>query len=179
MDADRLFLTFLSQEALDRIEETAHRLLDKVGIILEHEGAREMLHGLGCHSEQGRVHIPPGVVGWALENVMAGRECRRRDGTLVYLLGDGQVRFHNGGGQPDTLDLDTGQRRRATLQDVADISRLLDALPHVDQITPLYSPQDVPSDLMFLSATAATLRNTGKPVSAAAVDRPQDVPYLI
>jgi trimethylamine--corrinoid protein Co-methyltransferase len=62
---------------------------------------------------------------------------------------------------------------------VANITRLLDALPHVDQITPLFSPQDVPPDLLFLSATAAMLRNTSKPVSAAAVDRPDDVPYLI
>jgi trimethylamine--corrinoid protein Co-methyltransferase len=114
-----------------------------------------------------------------LENVTAGREGRRRDGTLAYQLGNGQVRFHNGGGQPDTFDLDTGQRRRATLQDVADMSRLLDALPHVDQITPLFSPQDVPPDLMFISGTAAMLRNTSKPLSAAAVDRPDDVPYLV
>lgn len=176
---DRLFLTFLPQEALDRLEETALKLLDEVGVALEHEKAREMLHGLGCRAEKNRVHIPPGVVQWALENITAGRECWRRDGTLAHVLGDGQVRFHNGGGQPDILDLDTGQRRRATLQDVADMTRLLDALPNVDHITPMFGPQDVPPDLMFLSATAAMLRHTDKPVSAAAVDRPDDVPYLI
>jgi trimethylamine--corrinoid protein Co-methyltransferase len=179
MGADRLFLTFFDEEALHQIEETAHRLLEKVGIALEHEKAREMLRGLGCRPEQGRVHIPRDVVEWALENITADRECCRRDGTLAYVLGDGQVRFHNGGGQPDTLDLDTGKRRRATLQDVADVTRLLDALPNVDHITPLFGPQDVPPGLMFLSSTAAMLRNTNKPVSAAAVDRPHDVPYLV
>jgi trimethylamine---corrinoid protein Co-methyltransferase len=179
MDAHRLFLTFFSEEALDRIEETAYRLLDEVGIALEHQGARERLHGLGCRFEQGRMHIPPDAVRWALHNVTPARDCRGRAGDLAHTLGDGQIRFHNGGGQPDTLDLHTGKRRRATLQDVADVTRLLDALPNVDHITPLFSPQDVPPDLLFLTATAAMLRNTDKPVSAAAVDRPLDVPYLI
>jgi trimethylamine--corrinoid protein Co-methyltransferase len=114
-----------------------------------------------------------------MANVTPGRECRNRDGSPAYFLGDGQVRFHNGGGQPDVLDLDTGARRRATLQDVADVTRLLDALPNVDQITPLFSPQDVAPEMVFLTSTAAMLRNTNKPVSSAAVDRPHDVPYLI
>ncbi|MEJ2211648.1 MAG: trimethylamine methyltransferase family protein, partial [Anaerolineae bacterium] len=179
MGADRLFLRALSPEALDQIEETAYRLLEEVGILLEHEDAREMLHGLSCRSQQRRLCIPRDTVGWALDNVTPGRECRHREGTPAYHLGDGQVRFHNGGGQPDTFDLDSGRRRRATLQDVADMTRLLDALPNVDQITPLFSPQDVPPDLLFVEATAAMLRNTNKPVSAAAVDRPDDVPYLV
>ncbi len=179
MESERLFLTFLTKEALDRIEETALRLLDEVGITLEHERAREMLAGLGCALEKNRVRIPPSVVQWATENVTAAREYWHRDGTWAHSLGDGKVRFHNGGGQPDILDLDTGQRRRATLQDVADMTRLLDALPNVDHITPMFGPQDVPPDLMFLSSTAAMLRHTDKPVSAAAVDRPDDVPYLI
>lgn len=179
MGTERLFLKVLGPEALDRIEETAYRLLEEVGILLEHEKAREMLHGLGCRWQQGRLRIPRDAVRWALENITPARECRHREGTAAYHLGDGQVRFHNGGGQPDTFDLDTGGRRRATLQDVADMTRLLDALPNVDQITPLFSPQDVPPDLLFVEATAAMLRNTTKPVSAAAVDRPDDVPYLV
>jgi trimethylamine--corrinoid protein Co-methyltransferase len=44
---------------------------------------------------------------------------------------------------------------------------------------PLFGPQDVPPELMSVESTAAMLRNTRKPVSAAAIDKPQDVPYLI
>jgi trimethylamine--corrinoid protein Co-methyltransferase len=179
MAQDRLDLRFLSEKALDQIEATAYRLLQEVGISLEHELAREMLHGLGCRLGAERVHIPREVVSWALENVTADRENFRRDGTPAFTLGDGQVRFHNGGGQPDVLDLDTGQRRRATLQDVANVTRLLDALPNVDHITPLFGPQDVPPALMFVASTAAMLRNTCKPVSSAAVDKPDDVPYVV
>ena len=179
MSTRRLLLRTLSQEALDRIEETAHRLLNEVGIQMQHAGAIEMLHGLGCRIERARTHIPPDVVQWALDHVTPAQESLTRDGTPAFTLGDGQVRFHNGGGQPQVFDPDSGERRAATLQDVADITRLLDALPNVDQITPLFGPQDVRPELLFLESTAAMLRHTCKPVSAAAIDKPEDVPYLI
>ena len=53
MTKNRLQLKFLSDEALDQIEETAYRLLEEVGISLEHDGATEMLHGQGCRVEKG------------------------------------------------------------------------------------------------------------------------------
>jgi trimethylamine--corrinoid protein Co-methyltransferase len=179
MTTDRLLLQYLSDEALDEIEETAYRLLDEVGISLEHDRAREMLHGLGCRVEGGRTFIPRDVVRWALDNLVPDRESLNRDGTTAFVLGDGQVRFHNGGGQPFALDLETGQERPATLQDVADVTRLLDALPNVDQITPLFGPQDVRAELLMVESTAAMLRNTSKPVSSAAIDKPQDVDYVV
>jgi trimethylamine--corrinoid protein Co-methyltransferase len=179
MPENRLLLQFLSEEGLDRIENTAYRLLSEVGVELEHVEGRELLHGIGCRIEKDRVLIPADVVRWALERVTPDREHLLRDGSPGFVLGDGAVRFHNGGGQPFTCDLDSRQRRPATVQDVADITRLLDALPNVDHITPLFGPQDVPAGMMFVEATAAMLRNTCKPVSSAAIDKPEDVPYVV
>jgi trimethylamine--corrinoid protein Co-methyltransferase len=176
---ERLMLQFLSEDALEQIEETAFRLLEEVGLALEHERAREMLHGQGCRVEGERAYIPRDIVAWALENVTPDREGLSRDGSLAFTLGDGQVRFHNGGGQPHTLDLSTGQGRPSTVQDVADVSRLLDSLPNIDHVTPLFSPQDVPPQLMMVESTAAMLRNTTKPLSSAAIDKPEDVPYVV
>ena len=185
MPSHRLLLEILSEEGLEQIEETAYRLLAKVGIALDHPRAAEMLHGIGCRidgPQQGgdqRVLIPRDVVSWALDRVTPGHSVLRLHGSPGFTLGDGQVRFHNGGGQPFAFDLETGERRSATLQDVADSSRLLDALPNVDEITPLFSPQDVPPAMMMIESTAALLRSTSKPVSAAAIDKPEDVPYVI
>jgi len=179
MPQDRLQLQFLSDGGLDQIEETAYRLLEEVGLALEHEQAREMLQGQGCRIDGDRTYIPRDVVAWALDNVTPDRDGLRRDGSLAFRLGDGQVRFHNGGGQPRALDLDTGRSRPATVQDVAEVTRLLDALPNIDHITPLFSPQDVPPQLMMVESTAAMLRNTTKPLSSAAIDKPEDVPYVV
>jgi trimethylamine--corrinoid protein Co-methyltransferase len=174
-----LLLQFLSEDALDQIEQTAYRLLSEVGIELEHGQAQEMLHGLGCRVKGNRTLIPRQVVRWALDHVTANSESRNLDGTYAFTFGDGQVRFHNGGGQPYALDLHTGASRPATLQDIADVTRLLDALPHVDHITPLFGAQDVPPELLFVESTGAMLRNTRKPVSSAAIDKPEDVPYVV
>ena len=184
MESNRLqLLRFLTDDDADRalaeIEAVAYRLLDEVGIALDHEEAREMLHGLGCRIENGRTHIPADVVSRALDDLTSHREVFDRDGELAFAFGDGAIRFHNGGGPPFAYDLESEQRRPATLQDVADMTRLLDALPHVDVIVPLFGPQDVPSELLTIASTAAALRNTRKPVSSAAVDKPEHVAYVV
>jgi trimethylamine--corrinoid protein Co-methyltransferase len=171
-------LRFLSDQALDRIEDTAYRLLDEVGVALQHAGAAEMLHGRGCRLERERVYIPRDVVVWALDHVTPHNDFYYRDGSPAFSLGSGQLRFHNAGGLPFFYDLD-GRRRPATLQDVADATRLLDALPHVDVVIPLLGPQDAPPDLLAVASTDALIRHTRKPFSAAAIDRSQDVRYVV
>jgi trimethylamine--corrinoid protein Co-methyltransferase len=144
-----------------------------------------MLHGIGCRVDKRqpggkqRVLIPQDVVYWALGRIVPGKNIYRRDGNSGFTLGDGQIRFHNGGGQPFAFDLNTGKRRPATLQDVADSTRLMDALSNVDEITPLFGPQDVPPEMLMIESTAAMLRSTAKPVSSAAIDKPEDVSYVV
>jgi trimethylamine--corrinoid protein Co-methyltransferase len=176
---NRRALRVLSEDGLDRIEETALRLLSEVGISMQHALATEMLHGLGCRVEAGRVFIPRATVLWALDRLTPLRTFYERDGTEAFTLGDGQVRFHSGGGLPFILDLDSGQRRRPTLADLEQATRLLDALPNVDVIIPLYGVQDVPPELLTVASTDVMLRNTRKPVWAAPLDRPQDVAYVV
>lgn len=179
MGEDRLQLQFLPDEALDQIEDTAYRLLSEVGVALRHTAAREMLHGRGCRVEDERVYIPHNVVRWALDNVTPHQAVYRVDGSPAFTFGDGEIRFHNGGGPPFIYDLETGRRRPALQQDVADVTRLLDALPNVDVITPLFGPQDVPPELMTVASTEVMLRETRKPVSAAAIEKPEHVPYVV
>ena len=179
MSDRRLHIELLSDPELDRIEETAYTLLDEVGISLDHALATEMLHGLGCRVERDRVFIPPRVVDWGLANVKPHNEFYNRDGSHAFTFGDGRLRFHNAGGLPFIYDIDSGERRRPTVQDVADATRLLDALPNVDAIIPLLGPTDVPSELLAVASTDAVVRNTGKPFSAAAIESPLDVPYVV
>ncbi len=172
-------LRFLSEEALDKIEETSYRLLDEIGISLQHASAAEMLNGLGCRVEKDRVFIPRDAVEWALNNITPHRQYFRLDGSPAFTLEDGHLRFHNGGGLPFMYDLDTGKRRQARLSDVADATRLLDAIPNVDMVIPLIGPQDVPPGLLAVASTEVMLRNTRKPISAAAIDKAQDVAYVV
>ncbi len=172
-------LHFLADESLRRIEETAFRLLDEVGIELTYAPAVEMLHGLGCRIAGNRVHLPREAVEWGLKNVTPHTQFYTRDGSPAFRLGDGKFRFHNAGGLPFIHDLDTGERRRPTLQDVAEASRLLDALPNIDIVIPLFGPSDVAPEMLAVASTYATLRNTCKPFSSAAIEEPRDVPFVV
>ncbi len=179
MPARRLRLQYLSDEELAAIEETSYRLLNEVGISLQHGGATEMLRGLGCRVENGRVFIPPDVVRWGIEHVTPQKTLYSLDGKYSVPLGDGAIRFHNGGGPPFILNSETGERTLATSDDLARMTRLLDALPNVDEITVLFSPQEAPAALMSATSTSILLRNTHKPVSGAAAENPRDAGYII
>jgi trimethylamine--corrinoid protein Co-methyltransferase len=179
MAAQRPRLQFLAERELERIEQTAYRLLDEVGISLEHAAATERLHGLGCRVADGRVFIPTDVVDWALKNVSAGATLHSADGNREVTLGDGQLRFHNGGSDPFVLDQQSGRRRPALLSDVAEFARLLDALPNVDVVIPMVGPQDAPKELLAIAAFDTLVRHTRKPVSAAPAEGPDDVRYQV
>lgn len=179
MTTNRLGIEFLSETDLERIEEIAYRLLDEVGILLEHEDAVEMLDGIGCRVNGGRVKIPLPVVELALKNLRPQRQVYNQDGSVAFQFGDGKLRFHNGGGPPFIYDLENSKRREATLSDVAEISRLLDYLPHVDLVTPLFGPQDVPDEMLAVASTHAMLSNTNKPISSAAIEKAEHVSYIV
>jgi trimethylamine--corrinoid protein Co-methyltransferase len=100
-------------------------------------------------------------------------------GQPAFTLGDGQIRFHNGGGPPFIYDLNSGERRPARMQDVIDMTRLLDALPNVDVVMPLFGPEDTPPQLLAIASTEATLRHSRKPVMCAAVDKAEQVPFMV
>jgi trimethylamine--corrinoid protein Co-methyltransferase len=172
-------IRMFSEEQLDRIEETAFRLLEEVGISLQHARATEMLRGLGCRVAGERVLIPREVVAKSLSVLNRDSVARSRDGSREAVLGLGRFLTHNGGGDPFVLDIQTGKRRSATLQDLADATRVLDALPNVDVITPLLGPQDVPPGLMIIAAFETMMRNTVKPITAAAAENPADVRYMV
>jgi trimethylamine--corrinoid protein Co-methyltransferase len=179
MPSRRLHLQYLSDEELAAIEETSYRLLNEVGISLQHAGATEMLRGLGCRVEHGRVFIPPDVVRWGIEHVTPQKTLYSLDGKYAVPLGDGAIRFHNGGGPPFIFNPESGERAPATSQDLATMTRLLDALPNVDEITSLFSPQEVPAALMGVVSTSVMLRNTRKPVAGAAAENPHDARAII
>ena len=60
-------------------------------------------------------------------------------------------------------------------QDVRDSARLLDALEGVTTITPFFTPQDVPGELMSLAMYRHALPNTVKPLQGPGVQTAAEV----
>ncbi len=167
-------LQFLSDSETEAIHQATLRILWEVGVVLTHPEGREYLTGAGAVVHRDRVRIPPDLVEWAIAQCPRRVTLRGRGGQTVA-LGDGSLSWHNLGGARDVYDPCTGARRPATVQDVRDSARLLDALESVTTVTPLFTPQDVPGSRMSLAMYRHTVSCTTKPVHGPGVQTAEEV----
>ncbi len=171
-------LSFLSSEEIEAIHNATLRILSEVGVKLAHPEGREILAGSGAIIEGERLCLPPELIENSLAKCPNPVNLRGRDG-ISAVLGNGHLHWHNLGGARDVFDPDTGQCRAATVQDVADAARLLDALPNCTTITPFFTPQDVPGEVMSLAMYRHTLAYTTKPVHGPGVQTAAEVAILM
>ena len=170
-------LTVLTDEEVEAIHQATLRILSEVGIVLTQPEAREVLTGVGAMVRDDRVLLPPDLVEQAVAQCPPQVTIHGRGGQTV-VLGDGSLSWHNLGGARDVYDPRPGQRRPATVQDVRDSARLLDALDSATTITPFFTPQDVPGPLMSLMMYRHTLSHTTKPVQGPGVRTAAEVRYI-
>lgn len=169
-------LTVLTEEEVQAIHQATLRILGEVGVALNQPEAQEVLTGAGATVRDGRVLIPPELTERTLATCPRQVAVRGRGGATVT-LGDGTLHWHNLGGACDVYDPRTGQRRPATVQDVNDSARLLDALDSVTTVTPFFTPQDASGSLMSLAMYRHTLPHTTKPVQGPGVQTAAEVSY--
>jgi trimethylamine--corrinoid protein Co-methyltransferase len=103
----------------------------------------------------------------------------RGRGERQVTLGDGTLHWHNLGGARDVFDPVTCRTRPAMVKDVRDSTRLLDALDQVTTITPFFTPQDVPGELMSLAMYRYALPYTTKPLQGPGVQTSNEVKYAV
>jgi trimethylamine--corrinoid protein Co-methyltransferase len=171
-----LRLSVLTDEEVEAIHQATLRMLGEVGIVLTQPDAREVLTGAGAAVQGDRVLLPPDLVERSLAQCPRRVAVRGRNGQPV-VLGDGALHWHNLGGAREVYDPRTGGRRPATLQDVRDSTRLLDALASVTTITPFFTPQDVPGSLMSLAMYRHALPHSTKPLQGPGMQTAAEVGY--
>lgn len=170
-------LAVLTDEEVEAIHQATLRILSEVGIVLAQPEARGLLTGAGATVRDDRLLLPPDLVEGALAQCPGQVTIRGRSGQRV-VIGDGSLHWHNVGGARDIYDPRTGQRRPATLEDVRDSARLLDALESTTTITPFFTPHDVSGPLLPLAMYRHTLPHTTKPVQGPGVHTAAEVRYI-
>lgn len=166
-------LMFLSPESIEAIHHATLRILGETGIAVKHVGARNLLISYGARVEKERILIPPELVEKCIADAGKRVSIRGRSG-VIKTLGDGNLYFHNLGGARDVIETDTGQKHYATVKDLIDAARLLDALENCHTVTPFFTPQDVPGDLMSLAMYRHAIPNTTKPLQGPGVQYPAE-----
>ncbi len=168
----------ITDQEVEAIHQATLQVLNEVGIILDHPQIREQLLDAGGSENNGRVQIPTELVEKSIQSSTKKVTIRGREG-IVVTLGDGSLHWHNLGGARDVYDPVSGTIRRATIQDVKDATRLLDALDQASTITPFFTPIDVPGELMSLAMYRYALPNTTKPLQGPGVQTAREVKYSV
>ena len=171
-------LTVLTDEQVEAIHQATLRILAEVGVVLSQPEACNILLEAGARIQGDRVLLPPDLVERALAHCPRQVQVSDRASRTIT-LGNGSLHWHNLGGARDLYDPESGQRRAATLEEVRNSARLLDALENATTVTPFFTPQDVPGPLMSLAMYRHTLPHTTKPVQGPGVQTAVEVEMAV
>ncbi len=157
------FVHALSDEQVRAIHYGTLEILAQTGVEMQDSRGRELLLGAGAWESEGRIKIPENMVSDAIASAPSRIPMYDRLGNLTMPLELGQVFFGSGSDTTFTLDVETGERRRTTAQDVEDIARLCDALERIDFIMSMGNPSDVPPDDLYIHEFIRMIRGSVKP----------------
>ncbi|MBD3666063.1 trimethylamine methyltransferase family protein [Sulfitobacter aestuariivivens] len=159
----------LKTQEIEAIYQTSLRLLAELG--LGEVPARlfeDLVRAGAAMGGDGRVRLPAALVEDAIAQAAKRFTLHGRDSDRSIEVGGDAVHFGTGGAAVQTLDLDSGLYRPATLRDLHDFTRLQDTLTNVSWFTRCCIATDVPGIFELDVNTAyALVRNTTKPVATA------------
>ncbi len=159
----------LSDAEITAIFRTACRLLAELGMGEVPERLRDdLLRGGATDNGAGRVLIPQNLVDAAIATAPKQFPLHGRDPKRTITVGGDAVYFGTGGAAVQTLDLESGIYRPATLQDLHDFTRLQDTLENVGWFTRCCVATDVPDNFdLDLNTVYALVTNTTKPIATS------------
>ena len=158
----------LSIDDLTQIKRTALRLLTELGMGEVPQRLARLLLRNGAKETGGRVMLPAELVEEAIVRAPKTFTLHGRDPARSIKVGGDKVHFGTGGAAVQTLDMDTGQYRPSTLNDLHKFTRLQDTLENVSWFTRCCIATDVPDVFdLDLNTAFALLKNTTKPVATA------------
>ncbi len=163
-------LAILSQEDLRRLDAAALDVLADVGVAIPSERARAALVAQGATADGARVTMSPDLVRRLVGLAPASMTLGARAGAPI-VTGERSL-ITTDGCCVEIYDLETGEKRGTTADDVATISRVVDALPEVDFCWPAVSAQDRPASVRGLHELYLAIANTGKHVQTVTVVEP-------
>ncbi len=153
----------LSNENLDDIHNATLEILDEVGVRVEHQPALELMRDHGCKVDFDKriVQIPEHVLKKALSTApsrftLYGKKPEfdvKVDTQGVYTIG--------GSSALSVLDLD-GNHRPATRHDLAELTRLQDALENLHVMHAIVIPQEIEQEGFDRILFSTVMKNTGR-----------------
>lgn len=155
----------LDENECDKIHNASLELLERVGVRLHLQEAVDMLIKASAQvTDDNLVRVPHTLVEKALETALKCVVLYDRHGNPAMPLEGYRCYYGPGSDTLNIIDHRTGERRKPTLKDVEEGTRLCDALPHIDFVMSMVLPMDIDPSIADTYQMEAMLSNTTKPI---------------
>ncbi|MDY6825971.1 MAG: trimethylamine methyltransferase family protein [Bacillota bacterium] len=148
------------------VHEASVYLLEEVGIKMHNEQARQIFadSGAAVDHESRIVKIPRAMIEDAVDSTPSSLVLCGREEKYDILLEGANVHLGTGGTVLNTLDMETGKKRRTEVRDVAGFAKMTDALDNIAFFVINCYPNDVPAEEVDINRFYHALANTSKHV---------------
>jgi trimethylamine--corrinoid protein Co-methyltransferase len=164
-------LQAFSEKQYEKIYFAALEVLERTGVKFYSTNAIERLKKAGVHNiVDTLVKIPSGLVERAVSSAGRRQTLSNRNGKRVIFLEEDNIYFGPGSDNPNTIDVETGERRQCVLNDVVRAAVVVDALHNIDFAMGFALASDVKKQNADLYHFEAIVNNTVKPVVFTAWD---------
>ncbi len=165
---------FLKQSEVERVHEASLELLENVGLLVRNEKAREIYAKHGCRVDHQTtlVKFPPKVVEECRQSFVPTYTFTAQDPRLDRTIPDDRPIVVTGSSAPNIIDPRTGEERRSTSGDIANIAFLINELPGFDVFSISTLADDAPKGQFSISRFYPALKNCKKPVRSNTPDMP-------
>ena len=154
----------LGEQERQKIHQASLEILERVGIDVHDEQARQRLVAGGARADGIRLRIPEYMVERALATTPKRLTLYNRQGQVAIRAWGYNTHYGGGSDCLNVLDHRTGQRRKGTLQDVKEAAIVQDALPELDFVMSMFLPADVDQRIYDRYQMDVMLNHTSKPI---------------
>jgi len=154
----------LSKGQIDRVFQASLECLQRTGVEISNQEARDLLEGTGADVEGTRVRIPSHIIQDAIAITPRSFTLYGRDPSKRLQITPHNVYFGPGPTCTYYMDPDTGERRKVRRKDPGTTAHVCDALENIDFVMSLGLIDDVTPSLASVYEFAAMIVNTGKPI---------------
>lgn len=175
-----MMLEFLSHDQIKKIHSASLKILEDVGVVVYEDSFLKFLadSGVNVDFDKKRVRISPSLVMECVKKTPKRVTLYARDPKYDVELDDGKIYAHALGGAATVVDLDSGEVRPSTRKDVANLTRIIDALPNIHTCTMIALPCDVPEQVRDVYCVAEQIQNTTKNMDATPLSY-KSFPYMV
>ena len=162
-------LKILSDDEIEEIHLASLNILRRVGVAVYNPDAFQLLKNAGAYVDEKTkiVKFPENLVMEAVRNTPSSFTLYARNPKNTITIEDKKVYFGPTIGRINVIDLETGKKRRTTMEDAANLTRLASALeyyklPHSAVQMP--SIEGAPDSSVHAQAYLVSVRNSDKVV---------------